>query len=74
MDRIDSSGIPEELRRAFEVLSPAQRDVLSLRIVAGLSLEQTAQVIGSGMHAVKSLQRRGLAKVRGTVAAQVALV
>ncbi len=74
MDRIASSGIPEELRRAFEVLSPAQRDVLSLRIVAGLSLEQTAQVIGSGMHAVKSLQRRGLAKVRGTVAAEVALV
>jgi RNA polymerase sigma-70 factor (ECF subfamily) len=74
MDRIATSGVPEELRRAFEVLSPAQRDVLSLRIVAGLSLEQTAQVIGSGIHAVKSLQRRGLAKVRGTVAAEAALV
>lgn len=73
-DGIAASGIPEELRRAFEVLSPAQRDVLSLRIVAGLTLEQTAQVIGSGVHAVKSLQRRGLAKVRGTVAAEVALL
>lgn len=54
----------EEVRRAFEILTPEQRDVLSLRIIAGLTLQETASVINRGVMAVKSIQRRGLSKIR----------
>ena len=59
------SRIPPGVRDAFEALQAEQRDVLSLRIVAGLSVEQTADVIGSSVESVKSAQRKGLAKLRG---------
>ena len=45
-------------------LSPDQRDVLLLRVVADLSVEETAAVLGKGHEAVKALQRRGLAALR----------
>jgi len=48
----------------IEALAPDQRDVLLLRIVADLSLEQTADVLGKSVGAVKSLQHRGLAALR----------
>jgi RNA polymerase sigma-70 factor (ECF subfamily) len=51
----------------IELLSPDQRDVLLLRIVADLSLEQTAEVLGKTVGAVKSLQHRGLAALRPIV-------
>ncbi len=67
------SETPGELRKALEVLSSDQRDVLSLRIVGGLSLDQTAKVVGRSVQAVKTAQRRGLSKVRRTIPGQVAL-
>jgi RNA polymerase sigma factor (sigma-70 family) len=54
----------ERVRALIEALSPDQRDVLLLRIVADLSLEQTAEVLGKTVGAVKSLQHRGLAVLR----------
>jgi DNA-directed RNA polymerase specialized sigma24 family protein len=45
-------------------LSPDQRDVLLLRIVGDLSLEEAARVTGKRTGAVKQLQRRGLAAIR----------
>ncbi len=45
-------------------LSPDQREVITLRIVADLSVEETAAVVGKGYEAVKALQRRGLASLR----------
>jgi RNA polymerase sigma-70 factor (ECF subfamily) len=42
-------------------LVPDQRDVLLLRLVAGLTVEQTAEVVGKSPGAVKAGQRRGLA-------------
>lgn len=57
--------------RLIESLSPDQRDVLLLRIVADLSLEQTAAVLGKKVGAVKSLQHRGLAALRPIVEAAV---
>jgi RNA polymerase sigma-70 factor (ECF subfamily) len=59
--------ISPRVRAALEALQPTQRDVLSLRIIAGLTLEQTAEVIGTSVHAVKTAQRKGLARVRGTM-------
>jgi RNA polymerase sigma factor (sigma-70 family) len=55
------------VRQLIEALSPDQRDVLLLRIVADLSLEQTAEVLGKKVGAVKSLQHRGLAALRPVV-------
>jgi RNA polymerase sigma-70 factor (ECF subfamily) len=45
---------------ALGTLSPDQRTVLALRVLADLSVEQVAAVLGKSLGAVKSLQRRGL--------------
>jgi RNA polymerase sigma factor (sigma-70 family) len=54
----------ERVRRLLAELSPDQRDVLLLRIVADLTVEQVAGAIGKTPGAVKQLQRRGLAVLR----------
>jgi len=45
-------------------LTPAQRDVLFLRIIAELSIAETAQVLGNTPGGVKALQVRGLEAIR----------
>jgi RNA polymerase sigma-70 factor (ECF subfamily) len=45
-------------------LAPDQRDVLLLRIIADLTIDQIAQLLGKRPGAVKALQRRGLAAVK----------
>jgi RNA polymerase sigma-70 factor (ECF subfamily) len=45
-------------------LSADQRDVLLLRVVGDLSLEQTATALGKRVGAVKALQHRALATLR----------
>jgi RNA polymerase sigma-70 factor (ECF subfamily) len=52
------------VRRMLEQLPDDQRDVLLLRIIGDLSLEQTAAVLGKSTGAVKSLQHRALNAVR----------
>jgi RNA polymerase sigma-70 factor (ECF subfamily) len=54
----------ERLQKALGELSEDQRDVLLLRIVADLSIEQTAAVLDRSQGAVKQLQRRGLLALR----------
>ncbi|MGH8873284.1 MAG: RNA polymerase sigma factor [Acidimicrobiia bacterium] len=49
-----------ELRAAFDKLTEIQRDVLALRIIGHLTLEETAEVVGKRVGAVKAAQRRGL--------------
>ena len=56
-----------EVRALLGELPADQRDVLLLRIVADLSLEQTAEAIGRSAGAVKQLQRRGLAALRARI-------
>lgn len=46
--------------RMLECLTPDQRDVLLLRILAGLNIAETAHVLGKREGAVKALQVRGL--------------
>jgi RNA polymerase sigma-70 factor (ECF subfamily) len=45
-------------------LTADQRDVVYLRIVAGLTLEQVSRVVGKPVTAVKSLQWRAIATIR----------
>jgi RNA polymerase sigma-70 factor (ECF subfamily) len=54
----------EHVRQVLETLSPDQRDVLLLRIVGDLTLEQCADALGKRTGAVKQLQRRGLASIQ----------
>jgi RNA polymerase sigma-70 factor (ECF subfamily) len=59
--------IADSVRTALQVLKPEQRDVLCLRVVAGLTVEQTAEVVGSDVSTVKTLQRKALARIRGAM-------
>lgn len=52
--------VTSELRTAFEKLSEIQSEVLALRIVGRLTLEETAAVVGKRVGAVKAAQHRGL--------------
>jgi RNA polymerase sigma-70 factor, ECF subfamily len=74
MGGVAMSEVPEEVREAFEMLTPDQRDVLSLRIVAGLSVDQVAEVLNRGVNTIKALQRRGMARVRAQMPHEAALV
>lgn len=59
-----------EALRMLEVLTDDQRDVISLRVVAGLTLVETAHVVGKPVGAVKALQRRGIAALRREIVRQ----
>ena len=54
----------ERVRRLCEGLAPDQRDVLLLRMLADLTVEDIASSLGKTPGAVKALQRRGLATLR----------
>lgn len=51
----------QQLARMIARLSPDQQSVVLLRVIADLTVEQVARVIGKRPGAVKALQRRGLA-------------
>lgn len=62
-DALDALG-GRRVEELLEELTPEQRDVLLLRIVADLSLEETAAVTGRPVGAIKSMQHRALASLR----------
>jgi RNA polymerase sigma-70 factor (ECF subfamily) len=53
-----------ELRGALAALAPSQREVLLLRTIDDLSIEQTAARLGRSPGAVKALQHRAIEAVR----------
>lgn len=64
-DDVESSAInaldPGVLHELLNSLSDDQRRVITLRIIAGLNLVETAEVTNKNVNAVKALQHRGLA-------------
>jgi RNA polymerase sigma factor (sigma-70 family) len=54
----------QRVQALCEELVPDQRDVLLLRLMAGLTIESVAEALGKSEGAVKALQRRGLANLR----------
>jgi len=52
------------LAMILDSLAPDQRDVLVLRVVSDLSIEETAMVLAKTPGAVKALQHRALASIR----------
>ena len=53
-----------DLARAIAELEPAHCEVISLRFIHGLSLQEAAEVIGASTDAVKGRQARALAALR----------
>lgn len=54
----------DQVRELLGVLPDDQRDVLLMRVVSDLSVEQVAQAMNRSPGAVKQLQRRGLLALR----------
>ena len=60
----------ERVRALCDRLAADQRDVILLRIVADLTVEQVADVVGKTKGAVKVLQRRGFEQLRRILLAE----
>jgi RNA polymerase sigma-70 factor (ECF subfamily) len=58
-----------ELRRAFDLLLPGDQQVLELRVIAGLSVEQAASVLEKAPGAVRTAQSRALGRLRNLIEA-----
>lgn len=57
----------ERVRHLIDRLVPAQRDVMMLRVVAGMTVVEVAEVLGRSVGGVKALQRRAVAALRRLV-------
>lgn len=62
-DEVDRALATARVRTLCERLRPAQRDVLLLRLIGRLTIDEIASVIGRSPTAVKALQRRGRAEL-----------
>lgn len=64
---IDRALGADRVRALCDRLAPGQREVLLLRLLGDLSIDQTAAAIGKTAGAVKALQRRALLNVAWVV-------
>jgi RNA polymerase sigma-70 factor (ECF subfamily) len=65
--RLLAEELGERLGRLLQLLTPRQREVLILRIAVGLSVEETAEAVGSSPGAVRVCQHRALSRLRALV-------
>jgi RNA polymerase sigma-70 factor (ECF subfamily) len=74
--RIESAGADDDALRTIATarvtelcarLAPDQREVVLLRIIGDLTVDQVAEVLGKSRGAVKQLQRRGFEALRRLV-------
>jgi RNA polymerase sigma-70 factor (ECF subfamily) len=69
-DSTDPSGLISDIqeadivRRALQLITPEQRQVIMLRFIEGWSSQEIAQVMGKSIGAVKALQHRGIASLQ----------
>ena len=70
LDRLSTSNA----RELLETLSPDQRDVLLLRVLGQLTVEEVAATVGKRPGAVKALQRRALASLQRGLAGREVLL
>ena len=57
-----------QMSKLLDLLSDKQREIVVLRVVVGLSAEETAEAVGSTPGAVRVAQHRALGKLRGVLA------
>lgn len=65
----DPVPVDDELIAALHQLGEDQREVVVLRFVADLSLEDVAEITGRNVNAVKAMQHRALANLRRVLTA-----
>ena len=68
--RIDMELTMGDVRKAMESLTDLQREAITLRFAAGLSVAETAKAMGKKDNAVKALQHAGLKKLRRTLCSE----
>jgi len=66
--QVEQQMTRDTLRATLETLVPDQRQVIILRFLVGLSLQETADVMERSLPAVKAMQHRGLKTMRATLA------
>lgn len=59
LDNLATDSVEAIIRRCV----PDQRQVLLLRVIGGLTLQETADALGKSLGAIKALQRRGVASI-----------
>ncbi|HEX2053537.1 MAG TPA: sigma-70 family RNA polymerase sigma factor [Actinomycetota bacterium] len=69
-DQVMRNLADRQVRQIFSQLTADQRNVLYLRMIGGLTLEEVAKVLGKPSSAIKALQRRGLAAIKRDLTAQ----
>lgn len=67
--RAMSGELSGRMARLMSTLPPKQREILVLRVVVGLSAEETADAVGSTPGAVRVAQHRALNRLRKALAA-----
>lgn len=60
----------DQTRAALDSLTPMQREVIILRFLSELSLEETAHILNMNVGAVKAMQHRALAALRRRLISQ----
>ena len=70
LDTLAESDVGCQLKE----LKPEQQEVLMLRVVADLSIEQVAEIMGRSTGSIKQLQRRALLKLKSVMERKEALV
>ncbi len=70
LEAIERLGL-EDAFEMLECLTDEQREVVTLRLMADMSLEETANVMGKRVGSVKALQRRAIASLRRSVDVQL---
>ncbi len=63
-----NSDSAARMKKLLSVLPEKQREILTLRIVVGLSAEETAEAVGSTPGAVRVAQHRALARLKSEIA------
>ena len=63
--------LSDELNQLLDTLPDKQREILVLRVVVGLSAEETAVAVGSTPGAVRVAQHRALARLRKSMPEEV---
>jgi RNA polymerase sigma-70 factor (ECF subfamily) len=61
---VEARILREDMVALFSALSPEQRDVLLLRVIGGLTIDEVAVIVGKSRGAVKALQRRGISALK----------
>ena len=63
-----NSDSKARMEKLLAVLPDKQREILTLRIVVGMSAEETAEAVGSTPGAVRVAQHRALARLKAEIA------